>query len=202
MARHRGCACRALVRTGDPQAGQLACSIVACGDIPVALAARALRLFRGDGDPRHGASRHGLRLVVGADGRRAGADDGRRDGTDPQRPCPRLGQAQARQAFVRTSLRLSRRMAALYRDARPRRARSPAAERAYCPRLRRHRRRPRRPAAGQRRRSRHLRRHRQRLARRLPRRRGLRQCRQFLERDRGERPNPRARSPARRLGKR
>ena len=45
----------------------------------------------------------------------------------PERAGARLAQGQARQALVRAPLRLSQRMAALHRDARPRRARCAAA---------------------------------------------------------------------------
>ena len=73
---------------------------------------------------------------------RAGRDDGRRDGPPPKRSRARLGQGQARQASVRASLRLSHRMAALHRDARPRRTRRAAARRAHRQGVRRHRRCP------------------------------------------------------------
>ena len=50
---------RAAVRAGAARKqSALARSAVARGDLPVALAARDLRLFRADGDPRHRASRH------------------------------------------------------------------------------------------------------------------------------------------------
>ena len=45
---------------------RLAHPAVARGDVPVALAARDLRLFRADGGPRHRASRHRRRLVGSA----------------------------------------------------------------------------------------------------------------------------------------
>ena len=51
------------------------------------------------------------------------------DGAAAERPRARLGQGQARQASVRAPLRLSHRMAALHRDARPRRRRRAAARR-------------------------------------------------------------------------
>ena len=66
-----------------------------------------LRLFRADGDPRHRASRHRGRLVVGADDRGACADDRRRHGPHPQCSGRGLVEGQARQASVRASLRLS-----------------------------------------------------------------------------------------------
>ena len=78
VARPRGCVCRALVRADDAQGGLMAFPPVARGDVPVALAARDLRLFRLDGDPRHGASRHRRRLVVSPGDRGAGGDDRRR----------------------------------------------------------------------------------------------------------------------------
>ena len=65
----------------------------------------------------------------------------------------RLAQGQARQAPVRAPLRLSHRMASLYRYAWPLRRRRPAARRSHCQVLCRYRRFARRPAAGQRRRT-------------------------------------------------
>ena len=134
----------------------LANPAVARSDVPVALAARDLRLFRADGDRRDGASRDRRRLVGALHDRRAGGDDRRRDGPDPERRVRAAGSRSKlakhlfehrydyRTEWLRFTETLGR--------AGPGRA---AARRADRQGLRRHRRRARRTAAGQRRRPRH-----------------------------------------------
>ncbi len=113
-------------------------SAVARRDVPVALAARDLRLFRADGDPRDRASRHRLGLVARASDRAARGND--RSGNGAPSKCARaqLGEGQGRQASVRAPLRLSHRMAALYRDARHYRVGRAAARRTSRQGFRRH----------------------------------------------------------------
>ena len=92
---------------------------VARGHLPVAVAARHLRLFR---------VMAVLATALRGSGGRLDPQPRRRCAMAlltlaaivllPSRPRARLGQGQARQAFVRASLRLSHRMAALHRDAR------------------------------------------------------------------------------------
>ena len=103
------------VRARRQSRGRLADPAVARGDLPVALAARDLRLLRPDGDPRHRASRHQRRMVARPPGRPARGDDRRGNGPAAQRQGAQLGQGEDLQAFVRASLRLSHRMAALHR---------------------------------------------------------------------------------------
>src|SRR6185312_15284529 len=79
-------------------------------------------------DRRDGAPRLRSRLVSRADDLRARGHDGRGHGAASKRPRARVGQGQARQAFVRAPLRLSYRMAALHRDSRTRGCRRSAVD--------------------------------------------------------------------------
>ncbi len=176
---------------------------LAGGDLPVALAARHLRLFRRDGGAGDRASRQPVEL--GEFGYRGPArdDDDRHRRAGVVRMGAQLGQGEARQAPVRAPLRLPHRVAALHRHAGAQRPRCGAVERADRQGLRRHPRFSRRATSGQRRRSITGARGRVELARREIAR---------GERDEGlgrllgfgriERPDPRVRSASPRLGQR
>ena len=77
---------------GRQSRGRLAHPALACGDLPVALVARDLRLFRDDGDPRHRSPRDERRMVARASGRSARCHDRRRHGAASQHQGPKLGQ--------------------------------------------------------------------------------------------------------------
>ena len=200
MARARRCFDRAAARFGGSQRTRVAHPAVAGGDLPVALAARDLRLFRADGDRRHRASRIGARLVLDADGRGPGGDDGRRDGRHSKCAGARLAEGQCRQASVRASLRLSQRVAALHRDARPIGPRRRGAVGADREGLCRCRGCARRAAARQRRPPRPGCRRFVELAVGQPADGRARRCARILERRRKQRADPGVRRAARRLG--
>ena len=91
VARSDGRADRAVVRDRRGPRRRLANPAVARRHLPVAVAARDLRLFRGDDDPRHRASRIGVRLVAADPGGDAGGDDRGGDGAAAEPARAQLG---------------------------------------------------------------------------------------------------------------